>query len=147
MKKSISSMATIFYKFVVPGFIAFQYLQPIKIPEASAAKSSLASNLAFTASAFVIFAIVYFLVMRLKKVEVDEEYIYVSNYFRNEKISIGQIAKIREWNNVINLREVTVFFKTRTGFGDRIIFVPRGTIFGVLSPPSPFVKELRSKIV
>lgn len=66
----------------------------------------------------------YWFCMRLKRVEIDEQWLYVSNYLREVRVPLGDIEEVTE-NRWINIRPITVEFRRETDFGSDIIFMPK----------------------
>jgi hypothetical protein len=62
--------------------------------------------------------------MRLKRVDLDEDALYISNYLREVRVPLRDIEEVTE-NRWINIRPVTVEFRRDTDFGPRITFMPK----------------------
>ena len=77
---------------------------------------------------------------RLKYVSVDDDYLYVSNFFREIVIPLSDIHDVTE-NVWINYHPVTIHLKHPSEFGDKIVFMPK-TRFSLFSS-HPVVKELK----
>lgn len=79
----------------------------------------------------------------LKRVEVDHTTLYVSNYFREERVPLSSIKDVTEirW---INIHPVTIHIRSDTPFGRQITFMPiaRFSLISWLSP-HPVVEELK----
>jgi hypothetical protein len=86
---------------------------------------------------------IYWFCIRLKRVEIDEGALYVSNYLREIRVPLEQIEEVSE-NRWINIRPVTVEFRQDTEFGSRIIFMPK-TLWAFWRP-HPVVGEIDSAI-
>lgn len=84
---------------------------------------------------------IWFLCARNKRVEIDESYLYISNYIREISVPLDQIETVSE-SRWMNPRQVTIQFHTDTGFGQAIQFVPKTRLFGFWSS-HPVVAELR----
>jgi hypothetical protein len=67
--------------------------------------------------------------MRLKRVDLDEDSLYISNYLREVRIPLRDIEEVTE-NRWINIRPVTVEFRRDTEFGSRITFMPKTRWWG-----------------
>jgi hypothetical protein len=78
----------------------------------------------------------------LKKVRLDDETIYISNYVREIGVPLGLIEEVRE-NRWINIRPVTIQFRHSTEFGDKITFMPKTRVFWPWTP-NPIVAELQA---
>ena len=78
--------------------------------------------------------------IRLKRVEVDDQWLYVSNYLRDIQVELRDIEEVSE-NRWVNIRPITVRFRRDTGFGPRIVFMPPARWWGFWQP-HPVVREL-----
>ena len=78
--------------------------------------------------------------MRLKRVSVDEERLYVSNYRKEIEVVLRDIVEIHE-NRWLNIHPVTIRFSRATDFGTSIVFMPKRRWFSVMSS-HPVVTEL-----
>lgn len=77
----------------------------------------------------------------LKRVRIDQEFLYVSNYRREIALPLSSIDAVTE-NRWINLHPVTIHLRVPTAFGQKITFMPKGLVFGWSS--HPVVEELRN---
>jgi hypothetical protein len=77
---------------------------------------------------------------RLKRVRIDREFLYVSNYRREIVVPLSAIEAVTE-NRWINIHPVTVRFRVPTEFGQSITFMPTARFWGWSS--HPVVQELR----
>ena len=80
-------------------------------------------------------------VMRYKKVSVDDQVLYVSNYRKEIKIPVSDIADVTEikW---IRTRPVTIHLKTDSEFGRKIVFTPKFNRFRIVAD-NPMIAELK----
>ncbi len=83
----------------------------------------------------------WFLCGALKRVRVDDHFIYVSNYLREVSIPLSLIDDVTE-NRWINIRPVTVYFRAKTAFGNHIVFMPKSQFAFWRS--HPVVEELKN---
>jgi len=76
----------------------------------------------------------------LKRVRIDSTTLYISNYLREIRVPFGMVTRIDE-NRLINIRPITIQFRSPTEFGQHIKFMPRARL---LLPWSmhPVVNEL-----
>jgi hypothetical protein len=65
----------------------------------------------------------YWYGVRLKRVEIDEQWLYVSNFLREIRIPLVDIEEVTE-NRWVSMRPITVEFRRETEFGSSIIFMP-----------------------
>ncbi len=66
--------------------------------------------------------VLYFLFMRLKRVEMSGEHIYISNYIKTYRYPYDSIAEIKE-DDFLLFRRIRVFLKEAGKFGRKIVFV------------------------
>src|SRR5215471_16998914 len=78
----------------------------------------------FAAAWLIGSALIWWTCARLKRVELDGSTLVISNYRDDIRVQASDIASVRQ-NRLINLRPVTVTFKTPTPFGPAIIFIPQ----------------------
>lgn len=89
--------------------------------------------------------ILYFTLLKLHRVEMDEAFIYVTNYVKTARYPYHQIEKIAEVDFLI-LSTVTIHFKNKGIFGKKATFVPSKYRFqGFLNQHPEIVKELIPK--
>lgn len=73
---------------------------------------------------FIIFiGLFFYTLMRLKRVEMDSQSVYVTNYFKHFQYPYDNIEKIVEAPFPF-IRVVTIYFKQSGHFGEKIFFVP-----------------------
>ncbi len=119
-KQRLSSRQTFIWKYVAPVFVLAWLLFA----------SYLAWKFGFAPTALIsmyvalgIFIGLYLYLFRsLKKVWIDDRYLYISNFSEDEKIPISQIERISEMK-LLNPRRITIHLKRPTNFGDKIIFL------------------------
>jgi hypothetical protein len=85
-------------------------------------------------------ALLLFGAVRLKYVSVDDDFLYVSNYFREIVIPLWDIYDVTE-NVWLKTHPVTVHLKHASEFGNKIVFMPKIQFWGFAS--HPVVKELK----
>ena len=78
----------------------------------------------------------------LKRVAVDDDAIYVSNYLREIQLPLSAIVAVEE-NRWIKLHPVTIEFNQETSFGRRIVFMATIRFFTIGWLSHPIVEELR----
>ena len=94
--------------------------------------------LAWLAGSFFI----YNFCVKLKRVGIDEKFLYISNYIKTISVPLSDISEIRE-NLFINLHPIFIRFKYNTFFGQEIMFSPKGYYF---FRQHPIVRELRALV-
>jgi len=87
--------------------------------------------------------IIYYSCAKLKVVKVDDNLIYISNYFKEISVPYSDIEKVHEYIFTAP-RVIRIEFKHNTVFGRTIIFVAKGIVFFLIS--HPVVRELREMV-
>ncbi len=131
-------MLTVIYKYVFPGI----WICVAGIGTLFALISRLE-----TAGLYVIgFSIgciyFYWCGIRLKSVEVDKHYLYISNYSKTIKIPFSEIKEVTE-ARYISIHPVWIEFKNSTAFGKKIVFMPKYELGSLFMMSHPVVKTLR----
>jgi hypothetical protein len=76
----------------------------------------------------------------LKKVRLDQEFLYISNYRREIRVPLNMVRSVTE-NRWINIHPVTIHFRAPTEFGEKVKFMPTARLGSFSS--HPVVSELR----
>ena len=146
-KRSISSMLTVFYKFILP-FLNMFFLIVIMLPVFQTENYKM-ENLLSNLPVFIIFGIIIIFVVyiysRIKKVEIDANNLYISNFRETITVPLYNVDKITQ-NVLLNPEIVKVWLKNDTQFGNFITFCPTYRYFAFFSK-HPVVKELENKIL
>ena len=129
MPRRISTLLTFPYKFISPIFLVFWLFVVME-----------ARDLVFLVFGVLIFGFNVWLSWGLKKISIDDNNLYVSNYRREITIPITEIDDVREFI-LSEPRRVTIHLKNPTEFGQKIIFLATYRWFAFLSP-HPIVDEL-----
>lgn len=87
-------------------------------------------------------AFIYWGCIRLKRVQVDDAMLYVSNYRDEIAVPLRNIVEVTE-NRWINIHPVTIHFSSETSFGSSVVFMPTVRWCGFWSS-HPIVAELES---
>jgi len=80
----------------------------------------------------------------LKRVELDDSALYISNYRTDIMVLLRDVERVTE-NRWINSHPVAIHFLHDTEFGTRIVFMPRRRWFAFFSS-HPIVAELRAAV-
>jgi len=88
--------------------------------------------------------LIYWFCVRLKRVELDRNALYVSNYLKEIPIPLRDVEGITE-NRWANPHPVTVRFRRDTDFGTSIVFAPKMR-WRDLASPHPIVAELEAAV-
>lgn len=141
MKRELSSKQTLFLKIILPiiiGIIFVQMLVMIAVNfRASGVLPLLIVPPVYAAGIYVMSRTT----MRYKKVSIDDEFICVSNYRKEIKIPVSNIADVTEikW---VRTRPVTIHLKTDSEFGRKIVFTPKMNGFRIFAD-NPIIAELK----
>ncbi|MCB0570981.1 MAG: hypothetical protein KDC66_14500 [Phaeodactylibacter sp.] len=144
----ISTNLTLFYKLFIPVFwivffgsvtmaallYTFEYVGNIP------ARTFRILVVAFYLSGLLLLA---FTLMRLKRVEVDDSYFYVTNYFKTARYPFHNIEKV-ELSRFLIFRVATIHFHEAGIFGKRAAFVPTRFRFHEFWEAHP---ELRARLL
>ena len=124
----LSSNWTLVLKIFIPVFwlmffgaltFAAFISNPIEAPQFTTKVFKIEMLVIFT-SGLLFFAFTFF---RLKRVDADDENIYVSNYFKTYKYPSHSIAEIIIYNHLI-LKVAHLHFKGKSSFGKKVFFIP-----------------------
>lgn len=74
----------------------------------------------------------YYAFMSLKRVDMDNQYMYVTNYLKAFKYPFHNVASIRE-KDFILFKAVTVIFREEGSFGKRITFLTSPNFYKFLA--------------
>ena len=123
MKKCLSTQLTFFFKFVystmwfpICGFMVVS----IATDMAAKPESGLHQLVVFLV---IVPFYAFWRYSKIKVVQVDEQYLYISNYLTKDRITIQNVARVRR---SLGLQDrLTVIELQRTSrFGSRIVFMP-----------------------
>ncbi len=123
----VSSSATLLLKFFIPTF----WIVFFGSFTAALFLSGIGMNSRIPAGTLKIGAVLFFLlglaflywsVMRLKRVELDGEFVYVTNYFKTFRYPYPNVEKMEE-SDYLFFRSMHIYFKESGTFGKRITFV------------------------
>jgi len=62
----------------------------------------------------------------LKRVRLDGDALLISNYVQEIRVPLADVTGVTE-NRFVNPRTISVTFRTPTAFGQRVMFIPRGS--------------------
>jgi len=83
---------------------------------------------------------IWLLSVRIKRIEIDDSNLYISNYLREVSVPFDQIETVTEirWTNP---RQVIIHLRADTGFGRVVRFIPKVRFLGLFSA-HPVVSDL-----
>ncbi len=125
--RRISSSATLGLKLFFPTFwIVFFGSLVIAFLIAGSGKAPILGEPLFKLGAVGFFAmgllLLYFTVMRLKRVELDHEFIYVTNFFKSYRYPFHQVEKLTQGDYSL-FKTGHIYLKTSGSFGRKITFL------------------------
>ncbi len=125
--RRISSSATLGLKLFLPTFwIVFFGVLTVAILMSGVGKSPIFGNWIFKGGVLLFFIcgvlVLYFTLFQLKRVEIDHEYVYVTNYFKSYKYPYHNVEKIKE-HNLLILHVAVIVLKQPGVFGKKIAFI------------------------
>ena len=125
--RRLSTSATLFLKIFLPTFwIVFFGLMTVFLVFSGSGTSSLVGNWIFKGSFLLFYAvgilILYVTLLQLKRVEYDDDYLYVTNFFKTFRYPFHNIEKMVE-SNFLLFYTVRVVFKEPGTFGKKIVFI------------------------
>ncbi len=126
MKTTVSSSGTLFWKFFFPSFwgvffltltlgMIFTDVQPATIP-----KNYFSALLGITLLLGI--ALFAMTILRLKRVEMDKDFVYVTNYFKWFRYPYHNVDRIKE-SDFLLFKVITIYFKEKGAFGKKIFFL------------------------
>lgn len=123
----LSSNTTVIWKLFVPTFyITFFGLLVLAAFLSNSSDlpmlTSLPSKIILSSSYLIFIGLMWFTIMNLKRVEADDDAIYVSNYFKSYRYLKEDIDHISEANYLI-FKITTIHMKSTTKMGKRIRFI------------------------
>jgi len=140
MKRRVSSATTFFLKFIFPTFfligfsgIVIDSIKTFGIYEA----------LPFSIGLLIAIPFFYFFFFRIKEVEMDTTFFYISNFRENIKVKIKDVKSISE-NKFSNPRLITIEFNHNTEFGKKVVFMAPLKFFIIFTEAHPLVRELEN---
>ena len=122
-----SSNKTIFLKLILPTiwivfFGCFTVLALVSSPfDSSGAISPVLFKILIVSFYVSSIGILWLLTMRIKRVDADEEYIYVSNYMRVYRYTWESVEKITVGKGLL-MTPVVIHFHAKTSFGKAVSF-------------------------
>ncbi|MCB1023483.1 MAG: hypothetical protein KDB79_03780 [Acidobacteria bacterium] len=123
-------------KFILPGaFFAFGSFFAVAVIV------KLSVSWVLVIPVLIVVGFVIFQAMRLKKVSIDSEFVYVSNYRKEIKIPLSDINDVTGYVG-LHMQPVTIQLRQRTPFGKNIVFLPHFSDLSLFNT-HPVVSELK----
>lgn len=89
-------------------------------------------------------AFIWWACIRLKRVRMDANALYISNYRTDIVVPLANVSDVTE-NRWVNIHPVTIHFHSDTEFGSQVVFMPKVRWFGGWRP-HPVVAEIRQAV-
>ena len=123
----ISSNFTIFWKIFFPVFfLTLLYLLGFVMlfaeNDAFFLFSSITAKIVYWIVMVIILIIFYFTILNIKRVEFDEQFFYVTNFFKTIRIPVEGVENIKLYSIPILFSRINLTNKST--FGKRITFIP-----------------------
>ncbi len=128
----ISSNTTLFLKIFIPTFwIVFFGIFTLAVVLSNVKQFPLFNFIYFKVGLAAFFlgglAFLYFTFIQLKRVELDREFVYASNYFKTYRYPYQNVEKIVE-RDIWLFYLVKIYLKTPGKFGQRLTFILDGAM-------------------
>lgn len=144
MTRTISSSQTFWVKFFFPvlwiGVLVTVTLLLFLRPEPSGPEEQSGVKWVFLVCTVSVIFLIYRVVIRLKRVRMSNQALYVSNYRREIRIPLEEVEEVAEirW---MSPHPVAIKLRRETDFGREVLFMPKERRFSFLSP-HPVVGEI-----
>ncbi len=141
MKRELSSKQTFLLKIILPIIIGINFVLMLVLIAANIRTNAILPLLIVP---ILLAAGIYVMsrtTMRYKKVSIDDEFLYVSNYRNEIKIPLSNISDVTEikWTRT---RPITIHLKNDSEFGRKIVFTSKMNGFRIFAD-NPIVAELK----
>lgn len=157
MPRRLSSVLTFFWKFIFPAFwfsgAGLITLLAFTESQGFTHRDRWSSLVSWAFGCLLCFVMQSF---RLKRVRIDGEFLYVSNYLKEAKVplrdvsSVGVLTVRVPWTKGLGELALKPFvvleFQGQTPFGNRIVFMARGVVVVPEAWTHPVVKEIRQAV-
>ena len=142
---TLSSAQTVLMKFVLPPvwtLVVGAAALGLWSSRSGAAAAPLVSRVLVPLAWVLGSILIWRLCVPLKRVQLDERTLLISDYRSTIRVPAGDIAEVTE-NRWISMHPVTLHFRRPTEFGSDVVFMPKVRPFGFVSS-HPVVAELRA---
>ena len=142
LPRTLSSATTFFSKVVFPAaLLAFLAYLAVLIAHSHGKMAAFLPLIA----AFFLFGPLALMYQRLKRVRMDADSLYISNYVTEIAVPLSDVTEVSEIKRLRNKRAVAITFCSPTRFGPQIEFSPT-VRFTPRSEPHPVVAEIRQAV-
>ena len=151
MRRTFSCPSTFFWKFVfttllfggISYWLLMSWLGKVTSDDRKPLPLEVLSVLTCMEAAVV--AGVIFAAKKLKRVAIEDGYLYVSNYFTEVRIPLSEVVSVREYAGTGAAKQYTTLIidlQYPGAFGERIVFLPKPRLYR--SGIHPVVRELQT---
>lgn len=141
----ISTNLTLFYKLFIPTFY-LAFFGAFTIVSLTFKAIPLLWHIIIVVLFLASGTLLYFTLLQLKRVEIDAQHLYVTNYFKHFRYSLDSVEKIVEKDYTL-FRIATIHLHQKGSFGQKMIFIPSGSLYNDFwkNHPELRVELLRKK--
>jgi len=135
--QQISSSATMFYRLFIPTFLIVFFIignMALWMSEVETQTNLVTLRLFFALGFVLILLVLYRTSYRIMRIDCDEDYFYVSNYFRTAKYSYNQIARVEEGKFLL-FNIARIYLNGKGAFGSIIRFKPNSIRYNTYFKP------------
>ena len=127
-RRTISSPLTLVSKIIFPLAVlaAFGHSLFLLFPAARP------RDFVYSAVWLAALVFVYFTCGQLKYVAIDRTSVYISNFMREIRVPLSNVAEITQ-NRLLNINRVRITFDGETAFGKKIVFMPEPRLSNIWS--------------
>lgn len=141
----VSSNLTLFFKLFIPTvwivfFTVFTITLFVSNEQQIPFLTSPSFKYPFLGAYLFFFMLIYLTLIQLKRVEMDKDFYYVSNYFKTYKLIYNDIDKITK-TPIGRLMVVTFKLKAKGSFGKKITFLASKNLYEIFLNENPEVAE------
>lgn len=140
MKKRLSTSMTFFWKYIFPPV----WLGGFGIGTIGAISTLGINGLPFLIGLIFGFGLIYYVCIRAKKVDIDDNFLYISNFRKNIQVPLENVKNVSD-NVLLSPRPIFIEFHNITEFGKKIMFIGYTEMFLFFSD-HPAVKEIENRI-
>lgn len=137
MKKQISSEATIFWKYIFPGF----WISLVGVGVIAAGLQAARDWSLFVIGWSIASGYLIWFARRLKFVSIDDDFLYVSTFRKQIRIPLKHIQHVKE-NFWARPKLISLTLNQPSEFGTKIVFVPTSLVFAAFRS-HPIVQEIK----
>ena len=130
MKRRLSALSTPFWKFIFPAFLILLLIINLILDFGRLLDNYAGTGAPITCTAiggnliFLFISVVFYKEFGvIKRVDVDDSYLYVSNYLKEIKIPLSDVEHAGKPDGSSHQR-IKIFLRSPSVFGDVLVFMP-----------------------